>query len=103
MSLGEDLAPFFNTDEHAVAATIKTGEGVLVRAAAVIFSTPFREMPVGVPGSSVGQGQPRVLCKTADLAGVKKEFIFDIGGTVYRFVKSEDDGTGVSTAFLRKQ
>lgn len=101
MPFAEDLSVFFNTGEHAVQTTIKDKDGVLVRSAAVIFWAPFDEMQVGVD-STVGHGQPRVQCRTADLAGVKKDYIFEIGDASYRFVRKDDDGTGVSVAFLRE-
>lgn len=102
MAFDEDLTPFFNPDEFAVSATIKTPAGVVVRTANVILSTPVQEMAVGA-GAEVAHLQPSLQCRTVDLAGVKKEYIVEVGSAVFRIVRHEADGTGVSVAFLRKQ
>lgn len=103
---GEDLTPFFNTDEHAVVATISTPQGALVTEANVIFSSPVGEVQVGA--SEVAHLQPSFQAPTAELAGVKKDYIVTIDNAegfseTYRVVRRENDGTGLSTAWLRKQ
>lgn len=99
--LGEDLTPFFNLAEHAVAAALKTPEGVAVRTVNVIFWEPVGEVEVGA--GEVAHLQPSFQCPTADLEGVRKDYIAVIAGTTYRVVRRENDGTGLSTAWLRKQ
>lgn len=99
---GEDLSIFFNTDEHAVAATFKTDGGALVREANVIFSLPVQEMQVGA-GQGVGQLQPSLQCPTADAEGVKKNYVVEVSGGTFRVVRKESDGTGISTVWLRKE
>ncbi|HEX7958085.1 MAG TPA: hypothetical protein VF508_14150 [Pyrinomonadaceae bacterium] len=98
----EDLTPFFNLDEHAVEAAIKTPEGAAVRAIKVILSLPVQEMAVG-QGGEVAHLQPNFQCPTADLEGVRQRYIAVIEGTTYRVVRRENDGTGLSTVFMVKQ
>jgi hypothetical protein len=103
----EDLTPFFNTDEHAVEATMQTPQGVLVATANVIFSTPVGELQVGA--GEVAHLQPTFQAPTAELTGVKKDYIVRIWNEAesveetYRVVRRENDGTGLSTVWLRKQ
>lgn len=100
--LGEDdLSVFFNPDEHAAAATIKEPGGALVRTANVIFNEPVQETQVGA--GEVNHAQPSLMCPTADLAGVKKNYVFEIAGKgTFRVVRQSSDGTGVSTVFLMR-
>lgn len=97
----EDLTPFFNLDEHAIEATIKTPAGVLVRTVKVILSLPVGEVAVG--DGEVAHLQPTFQAPTAQLTGVKKEYIVEAGGDTYRVVRRENDGTGLSTVWMRKQ
>jgi hypothetical protein len=99
--LGEDLKPFFNLDEHAVGATIRTPAGVFVRTAKVILSLPVGEVQVGA--GEVTHLQPSIQCPTAELEGVVKNYLVEVGGDTYRVVRRENDGTGLSTAWMRKQ
>jgi hypothetical protein len=97
----DDLTPFFNLDEHAVEAAIQTPEDVAVRTIKVILSVPVGEVQVGQ--GEVTHLQPTFQCATSDLVGVKKDYIAIIASTTYRVVRRENDGTGLSTAWLRKQ
>jgi hypothetical protein len=99
--LNEDLTPFFNLDEHAVEAAIKTPESVAVRTVKVILSLPVGEMQVGA--GEVAHLQPSFQCPTAELEGVTKNYLAVVGGVTYRVVRRENDGTGLSTVFLGKQ
>lgn len=101
MPVGDDLTPFFNLDEHAVEAALKTPEGAAVRTIKVILSVPVGEVAVGA--GEVTHLQPTFQCATSDLAGVKKDYIAVIAGVTYRVVRRENDGTGLSTAWLSKQ
>lgn len=98
---GEDLSVFFNPGEFAVAATLKTPEGTPLRTINVILSLPVGELAVGA--GEVAHLQPTFQCPTADLEGVRKDYIAEIGADTFRVVRRESDGTGVSTVWLRKQ
>lgn len=100
MPLAEDLSVFFNVGEHASPATIKTPQGATLRSANVIFSTPVQE--AGLGQVEVATQQPFLQIPTADLDGVKKDYVFDIGAKSYAVVRWEHDGTGVSVVYLRK-
>ena len=97
----EDLSPFFNLDEHAVEAAIKTPAGEAVRTIRVILSLPVGEVQVGA--GEVAHLQPSFQAPTADLAGVTKNYTATIEGTTYGVVRRENDGTGLSTVWLVKQ
>ncbi len=97
----EDLTPFFNPDEHAVAAFIQTPDGAAVGTVKVILSLPVGEMQVGA--GQVAHLQPSFQAPTADLEGVRKGYEATIGGTTYAVVRRENDGTGLSTVWLSKQ
>lgn len=99
--LGEDLSVFFDTDEHAVEATISTPQGVLVMTVNVILSLPVGEVAVGQ--GEVAHLQPTFQAPTAELAGVKKDYVVETGGSAYSVVRRENDGTGLSTVWMRKQ
>lgn len=101
MGLDEDLTPFFNLDEHATEAIIKTPAGVLVRTVKVILSLPVGEVAVG--DGEVAHLQPTFQAPTAQLTGVNKDYIVEAGGFAYRVVRRENDGTGLSTVWMRKQ
>ncbi|HEV2706247.1 MAG TPA: hypothetical protein VGV59_10010 [Pyrinomonadaceae bacterium] len=97
----ENLTQFFDLDEFAVEATIKTAAGATVRTVNVIFNTP--QQAVEVLDAGVEAGVPFVECRTSDLDGVTHKHTMTISSVVYRVVKIDDDGTGVSTVQLRKQ
>lgn len=99
--VGEDLSVFFDTDEHAVEAVIKTPQGVLVRTVNVILSLPVGEMAVGQ--GEVAHLQPSFQAPTAELESVRKNYIVETGGDTYRVVRRENDGTGLSTVWMVKQ
>jgi hypothetical protein len=96
----EDLAQFFDQDDFAVAAIIKSGATV-IRTISVIFNTPTQE--VAVFDTAVEGNLPFVQCRTSDLAGVTKSHTMTVSNVVYRIGEREDDGTGLSTVQLRKQ
>jgi len=99
--VGEDLRPFFNLDEHAVEAALKTPSGDAVRTINVILSVPVGEVQIGE--AEVTHLQPTFQAPTADLEGVRKNYLAVIGGTTYKVVRRESDGTGLSTVWLSKQ
>lgn len=99
--LGEDLSVFFDPDEHAVEADIKTPQGALVTTVNIILSLPVGEVAVGQ--GEVAHLQPSFQAPTAELAGVRKEYVVETGGDTYRVVRRENDGTGLTTVWMRKQ
>lgn len=99
MAFTEVLSTFFDTDDFAVAATIKTGAGVTVRTINVIFDQPRNEL--ALLDARLESPLPFVRCQTADLAGIDHTHTMTINAVVYRIVKRDDDGTGVSTVQLR--
>jgi len=103
MAFTEDLDVFFDTDDFAVEATIKTSAGVTVRTINVILTSTLAGLEV--LGGEVLAGQPALRCKTADLdlapTVVLNQHKLTIGSTTYRIVDRADDGTGVSTLRIR--
>lgn len=102
MAFDEDLDEFFDPDEFAEVATIKTPQGATLRTANVILETPLDALSL-YPDAAVEQLQPRVHCRTSALAGIVRDSIFEIGGAVYRVVTRTDDGHGLSILTMRKQ
>lgn len=98
---GFDPSVFFNLDDFAVEAAIKTPEGADVRTIKVILSLPVGEVQVGA--GEVAHLQPSFQAPTADLEGVRKGYKATIDGTTYAVVRRENDGTGLSTVWLSKQ
>jgi hypothetical protein len=93
MAFVEDLAPFFNTDDFAVDATLG---GVAVR---VIFDAAYSE-PLGNMVEGTG---PVATIATADAAGAVHGTNLVIGATTYKVRGIEPDGTGVTLLRLEKQ
>jgi hypothetical protein len=99
--LSEDLSVFFDTDGHAVEATISTPQGVPVTTINIILSLPVGEVAVGQ--GEVAHLQPSLQAPTVELEGVKKNYVVEVGGSTYRVVRRENDGTGLSTVWMSKQ
>jgi hypothetical protein len=101
MAFTEDLSQFFDTDDFAVAAIIKTSAAAVVRNINVIFDKPSN--PLALFEGQVTKPMPFVRCRTADVADViANSHTMTIAGTEYRIVEPpEDDGTGVSTVQIR--
>lgn len=97
----ENFSPFFDTDEHAVQATIKTSVGATVRTAPVIWTNALG--PLQVFDQQLETAQPSLLIQTANLAGVVlNEHTITVSAVTYRIIDRSDDGTGVSTLKVRK-
>ncbi|MDQ3819079.1 MAG: hypothetical protein M3362_15575 [Acidobacteriota bacterium] len=94
----ENLDLFFDQNEHAVAATIKTSAGVLVRNISVIFNA--LEQDTAIFDASVEGNLPFVLCKKSDLSGIGHTHTMTIGSVQYRVERIVDDGTGVAQVQL---
>lgn len=99
MAFTEDLGQFFDLDEFAVAAVIKTAVGATVRTINVIFNDPLQE--VAIFDADVESNLSFVQCRTVDLAGVTHNHTMTIDSILYRIVKINGDGTGLSTVQLR--
>jgi hypothetical protein len=102
----DDLTPFFDT--FAQWAEFKTPEGALVggMGTKVILSIPVGEVAVG--SGEVAHVQPSLQCPTAAIEGVKKGYTVGVRKAngywdTFEVVRRENDGTGVSTVWLRKQ
>jgi hypothetical protein len=93
MAFVEDFAPFFNTADFAVDATLG---GVAVEG---IFDADYLE-PLGnvVEGSG-----PVFTLATADATGAVHGTTLVIGATTYKVRGIEPDGTGVTLLRLEKQ
>jgi hypothetical protein len=98
----EDLTQFFDVDEFAVTAVIKSWvarNSTELRTIPVIFNDPMQE--VAVFGAEVETNLSFVQCRTSDLAGVTRSHTMTIGGVDYRIAGIASDGTGVSNVQLR--
>lgn len=104
--LDEDLTIFFNRAEHAVRAVFSTPQGALVGEASVILSTPVQDMQL-IADYQTKQLQPSIQCRTADVEGVRRNYKVEIDGplgvTTYHVTGRDDDGTGLSIVWLRKE
>jgi len=97
----EDLSQFFDTTNgFAVDGTIKTSAGTTVRTVKAIFENPLSEL--SVLDANVEALMPMIRIQTSDMAGVDHTCTITINGIVHRIVKHLDDGTGISTVWIRK-
>ncbi len=88
---------FFNTDEHAEAATYDGGPGTID----VIFSNEYYQDGIATPGM---EGKSIfALCLTADIDAdpVGKTLVVD--SVTYDIVNHQPDGTGMTRLVLRTQ
>ena len=100
MAFTENLAAFFDTSKgFAVAATIKTAAGATLRTANVILTKPIQD--VALFEQALEASLPFLQIRTADLAGVDHTHTFTIDAAVYRIVKRNDDGTGLSIVWIK--
>lgn len=96
MAFDENLDQFF--DDFAVEAVFALSPSG-TRAARVIFNTPSQE--VRIYDQSIVTDAPNLTCKTSDLANVSNRSSVTVNGTVYNIGKITDDGTGLSTVYLK--
>lgn len=97
----DDLDAFLNTDEFAVAATVRLQDGGarLVRG---IFDDPFLNAQLGE--YELDTTRPRLLCKEADVIGVGRGDLVDIQGRTYDVLTTaQPDGTGMALLELARQ
>jgi hypothetical protein len=97
MSFTEDLSVFFNNADFAdtvtVIATGRTFQG--------IFDAAYFDPEVGA--AVVDSTDPRITCKTSDLANVERGRQISIKGATYSVVSVQPDGTGTSIVMLSNQ
>jgi hypothetical protein len=94
----EDLTAFFNTDEHATAATYNNGTASTVNG---IFNNEFLALD---PGGAVPieGSQPTFTCASADVDSNPAGDTLAVSGTTYTIEASEPDGVGVVKLLLRE-
>lgn len=96
LPLAADLAAILNVNEFAVAVTYNgaTINGVFDNETVPVEAGGF------VP---VHQEQPRLTCRTADVAGIADDQTMVISGVTYKIRAWIHDGTGVTVVQLEKQ
>lgn len=94
MAFVEDLAPFFNTRDFAVAALWKG-----VTSVDGIFGAPYRSPLDDIVEASA----PTFTCASADIATVAHGDSLAIGAKTYKVAAVEPDGTGVTLLRLEEQ
>lgn len=95
----EDLSQFFNEDDFAVEAIITLSNNSQ-KTVNVIFSA--QTMDVAVYDTEIVADTPNFLAASADIAELKDGSPVTIGGKNYKVKKVTDDGTGLSTVYLKK-
>lgn len=100
MAFTEDLSVFFDTKtgfaDDAVINLSPTG----TRRVKVIFNTPTQS--VQIFDSSIEADAPNLQVETSDLTGVRKgRETITVRGRTYSIEKIADDGTGLSTLYLK--
>ena len=89
----DDLDAFLNTDEFAVAATVRLQDGG-ARVVRGIFDDPYLDAQLGEYVADTSA--PRFTCKASDAAGVRRGDWIAIDGTTYNVMtKPQNDGTGM--------
>ena len=94
MAFTEDLAPFFDTDEFAVDATLN---GVAVRG---IFDNSYQLGDVG--GQGMASTAPVLTLATTDVPASPVGKSVVINSVSFVVAAHEPDGTGVSLLLLEK-
>ena len=96
LPLAADLLAILNVQEFAVAVTYNgaTINGVFDNETVPVEAGGF------VP---VHQEQPRLTCRTADVAGIADDQTMVISGVTYKIRAWIHDGTGVTVVQLEKQ
>lgn len=96
----EDLSLFFDTTNgFAVDVTLKTSGGSTVRTAKGILETPLQDL--ALLSADVEVQTPTLQLRTTDMASITHDHKIVIGATTYRIVKHLDDGTGITTVWIR--
>lgn len=93
----ENLDILFDTNGHAIDATLKIG--MTQTSVKVIFDSPTQG--VDFYDTQIEDEHFYLTIKQSDLGAAKKGNQFIINGTTYAIALIRHDGTGVSTVFLK--
>ena len=96
----EDLAEFFDVDEHAQAASY-TPSGGSASSISVIFRNEFYLEDGGTVG--VETTQPVITVETSRVPGIAHGDVIAISGINYNVIGIRPDGTGINEIALEKQ
>lgn len=97
----EDLDAFLNVDEFAVTATVTLHDGT-TKAVRGIFDDPYLNAQLGE--YEADSSRPRLTCKEADVALVRRGDTVEIDGRVYDVLTSaQPDGTGMALLEMAAQ
>ena len=90
MPMTEDFTAFFDTDEHATAATYNasTVNGI------------FEDQFVSVGG--IESSKPTFTCAEADVTGIKNGDTLIVNSVDYKVVGTQPDGTGMMFLVLQE-
>ena len=91
MAFTEDLTPFLDTDDFAVAATLP---GSPATTANVIFDNVYDEL------NDIEGSQPQALARASDFSAVAIDADITINSTTYRIKQKKPDGTGLVVLIL---
>ena len=98
-----DRLLFLDTDVFGVTATYTAVTGGSPVSIAGIFDAASTSLDVGLE-VAVASTAPQFLARTSDLTnGGRQGDTFVIGGTTYKAVNIEPDGTGFTTVRLARQ
>lgn len=98
MPVWDDLTAFLSEDDFAVPAVFAVA-GADRTAISVLFDDPHFSAEAGE--YTMEAGSPRIMCRTADVAGIKKRDTVRIGGETYSVAHDPHaDGTGMSQVDL---
>lgn len=98
MAFTENLDQFFDTDDFAVSAVITKTGGATVNVP-VIFNTPSQS--VEIYDTAIETDAPFCQVQTSKIPGVKKGNTITVEAKSYTIEKISNDGSGVSTLFLK--
>lgn len=102
LPLNDDLNVIFNVDEFAVLATYRRINALGDSEVRGIFDN--ETVPVEAGGYAVvHQEQPRLMCRTVDMANIDYGDEFIISSVRYKVVAWIHNGVGETTIHLEKQ
>lgn len=94
----EDFGVFFNDSDFATSAFITLANGA-TRQIPVIFDAVTQG--INLYDTKIEANTPNFQCKTSDLDGVKNRAAVVIESKNYTIERTEPDGTGVTTVYLK--
>jgi hypothetical protein len=98
MAFTENIGAFFLDADFAIDAVFSLSPSG-TRTVKVIFNTPSQE--IVIYDTAIEADSPNLMCKTADLASVKRGLNVSVNATNYKIERLTHDGTGVSTVYLK--